>query len=78
MRVKINLNDTVHFKLTEYGKSVLNEYKTKYQLQDSVLDDVDEHGYAHTQLWSFIEVFGPSIHIGFNPVVQGNTLEEWS
>ena len=71
MSVKVNLNDIVKFKLTDHGQNIyyhhldgFNEEMKQRGLKgiEPRFLPVDEDGYSHMQLWSFIEVFGE--HIG--------------
>ena len=66
--MKINLNETVKFKLTDYGKDIyyhqydeLNEYIKKKGRKppfEQRMPEVDEKGYTEMQLWCFIELYG--------------------
>lgn len=63
--MRINLNDTVKFKLTDIGKDIY------YHRFDDLIDahpefglkrrmpTIDEDGYSKMQLWTFIELYGP-------------------
>ncbi len=51
---KINYNNFIKIKLTEFGKIVLyNAYKGEIS--------VDENGFAKMQMWDFIGLFGQYI-----------------
>lgn len=63
--MKINLNDMIKVKLTDYGRDI---YYHQYDCLDGVVPynphkypEVDEDGYTRMQLWSFIELYGPHI-----------------
>lgn len=71
MEVKINLNEQVKFKLTDFGKDIY------YHRFDDVnrliikncgkpltprMPETDENGYTEMQLWDFMSVFGE--HMG--------------
>jgi hypothetical protein len=66
MKVKINLNDKVKVKLTDYGIMLLK--KRHDELNKKIKDSggkgntfeliLDENGYYETQLWSLMEKFG--------------------
>lgn len=66
--IHINLNDTVKFRLTDYGKDIFyhrfDEVNTKIRKRGGKLIEpnmpkVDSDGYTRMQLWQFIELFGP-------------------
>lgn len=74
--MKINLNDTVKFKLTDYGKEVwfhqfdeLNELAGIEVIKPSFPRE-DEDGYTSLQLWCFIHLYGEHIHIGAKNVIE--------
>jgi len=67
--VRINLNEVVKFKLTDFGKDIfyhqfdsVNEYVRKHggkqQLIKPRMPEIDEAGYTRMQLWSFMELYG--------------------
>lgn len=65
--IKINLNDTIKVKLTDYGKQIyyhqfdkLNDWvKSKgCKLIEPKMPEVDEEGKTRFQLWSFMEMYG--------------------
>lgn len=76
---KLNLNSLVRVKLTDYGKDIyyhrfdaLNEYieqaggkpfKPDYPV-------VDKDRYSEFQLWEFIELYGPHIHMAAENVIE--------
>lgn len=54
--VKLNINDTIKVKLTEYGMNVLNK---KYnEIQKHHLCQFDDDGYFTTQIWILFALFG--------------------
>ena len=64
---KINLNDTIKVKLTDYGKEIyyhqfdkLNDWvKSKgCKLIEPKMPEVDKEGKTRFQLWSFMEMYG--------------------
>lgn len=68
MKVNINLNETVKFKLTDYGKYIYyhqyDELIEKLKQNgccepiEPEMPEVDENGYTEMQLWCFIELYG--------------------
>ena len=72
----INLNDTVKFKLTDYGKEIwyhqfdeLNELAGKEVIKPSFPRE-DEDGYTSLQLWLFIHLYGEHICMGKKNVIE--------
>lgn len=73
MKVKINLNDKVKVKLTDYGIMLLK--KRHDELNKKIKDSggkgntfeliLDENGYYETQLWILMNTFGDNC--GINP-----------
>lgn len=61
---KVNLNDRVRFRITRYGVKFLKKNHPDLKLKRQ------KGGWVETQLWDFISLFGPAIHIGFNPPVK--------
>lgn len=60
--MKINLNDTIKVKLTDYGRDI---YYHQYDCLDGIVannprkyPEVDENGYTRMQLWCFMELYG--------------------
>lgn len=79
MKVVVNLNETVRFKLTEHGKEVyraqfdeLNEFlkSKRAPLCHRPEPDIDAEGYTKMQLWSFMGVFGPHTGVGLKPCIE--------
>ena len=77
--VKINLNETVKFKLTDYGKDIyyhrfdeINKSIIKYGGLpiEPDMPEVDSEGYTEMQLWCFVELYGKHIKIGCKNVIQ--------
>ena len=74
--IRINLNETVKFKLTDYGKTL---YYHRYDdfIQMSGTEFVmphfpkeDEEGYVTMQLWDFMNLYGPYMSMGSESVIQ--------
>lgn len=70
---RINLNDNIKVKLTEYGKNI---YRSQFDDLNRTLKrkgvplcsrpepDIDAEGYTKMQMWCFMELFGPHIGLG--------------
>lgn len=76
---KLNLNQHIKVKFTDHGKDIY------YHQYDSLIEvmkakgvkpitpsypPVDEEGYSTMQLWCFIELYGPHIHMGTPNVIE--------
>lgn len=69
----INLNDTVKFKLTDYGKEIwYHQYDdlNKFFTIEPEYPKVDEDGYTYMQLWSFMKLYGKHIYMGSKNVIE--------
>ena len=67
--IVVNLNDFVRFRLNDYGKRVYDDYFAGFHMKPLELK-TDEHGYSEMQLWQFMEIFGPHIHMWEKPVIE--------
>ena len=75
---KWNLNDLVKVKLTAYGVKVhFNYYNAINEAHDRTIippaqcmPNIDGNGYTTYQLWDFINIFGSSIHMGMQNVID--------
>ena len=82
--IQINLNDTVYFKLTSFGKEILNREimihneDTYMDLAGNVVASLIEqrpNGYFEMQLYDFMRIFGSYMQIGAqNMIIEENTL----
>lgn len=76
MKVKINLNEMVKVRLTQFGKDIYihqyDEVLNKYPLLKISRPEikVDENGYTKFILWEFIELYGPYMTIGGPEVIK--------
>lgn len=73
---KINLNDTIYVKLTDYGKDIyyhlydeLNNYIGREIIKPHFPEE-DEYGYSKFQLWNFMKIYGPYIDITGKNVIE--------
>lgn len=58
MEVRINLNETVKFKLSERGKEIYRHRHDGYGFEYDREPKLDDDGYMSMQLWSFMWIFG--------------------
>lgn len=78
--IRINLNESVKFKLTDHGKDIyyhrhddLIKFLRKKGINTDGLQNypsVDKDGYSETQLWSFMTTYGPKMYMGAPIVVE--------
>ncbi|MDT0160409.1 hypothetical protein [Bacillus sp. AG4(2022)] len=62
---QFNLNQSVKFKLTEYGEQVLtSHWRGKYLTPE-------EDGFYSMQAWTFVNTFKDYINLGVRPVIEG-------
>lgn len=74
--IKINLNETVKVKLTDFGRAIyqqgcdrLNEIiGEEFFCLDQLKEDKD--GYVKFQLWSFMQRYGEYMGLGFPNVIE--------
>lgn len=64
--MKINLNDSVKFKVWPKGEKAWKE-----KGWDRV---PDKDGYFKTSLWDFMRIFGSEMSMGFNPPVSPDLI----
>lgn len=75
---KFNLNDVVKVKLTDYGKDIY--YHRFDRLIKSGINikprfpKEDEDGFSTFQLWCFIELYGPHMHMTSKNVIEHNDI----
>jgi len=80
MKVYVNLNATVRFRLTAEGLMQLEAFwfpiaqRLRKPLSEVMPKPAPDSVYT-MQLWSFMEVFGPAMHLAGDCLVQGMTLE---
>lgn len=77
--IRINLNENVKFKLTDYGKDIY--YHRFDELNETIIrkggkpltprmPEVDANGYTTMQLWCFIELYGNYIRMAMPNVIK--------
>lgn len=67
--IVVNLNDFVRFRLNDYGKRVYDDWYAGIHAKPPELK-TDEYGYSKMQLWQFMEIFGPHIHMWEKNVIE--------
>lgn len=66
MKVTLNINDKVRFKMLRRGWEAWNRYYTKLNLPVTELP-VDEDGWSELPLWELMLVVGPACYMGPEP-----------
>lgn len=82
--VEVNSNNWVKVKLTPLGENLLRmEHHNLYErIRESAPDveippfklNLDEEGYYTTQLWTFMNTFGPYTNVGREPLFDNELL----
>ena len=74
--MRINLNETIKVKLTNFGKEVyyhqhdeFNKFVGKEMCKPSYPKE-DEDGYTEFQLWRFMELYGAYMNIALQNVID--------
>jgi len=79
--IDVNINTTVEVKLTELGLKVLTEYCFKYFGDIDITPDAyiksltNKDGYAMFSMWDFMNIFGKSMYMGSDPVIENNNIK---
>ncbi len=80
--MKVNLNDTVKFCITEHGKKILEQYFSKleeyYNLPKDSIDYLREKfskDIIEMQLWEFMNIFGSAQYCGADSISEKNIIE---
>lgn len=67
--MNLNINENIKVKLNDTGIQILKSRHaqlvqcTKYN-QPFTLPSTDSNGYSIFQLWTFMQIFGPHMHLG--------------
>jgi hypothetical protein len=76
--VSCNLNDRIRFRLTNYGKQVLEDYlkeqREKYGIDAHELYKTDCCGDMRLHLHDFMNVFGSHCVMGESQIIEHNEL----
>ena len=76
---KLNLNSLIRVKLTDYGKDIyyhrfdeVNKFiaNRSGKLIEPCYPEIDDDGLTEFQLWKFIELYGPYMHMGAKNVIE--------
>lgn len=80
--IKININETIRVKLTDYGKNIYYHYYddvNKIYGKEVIkprYPRVDKEGYSYFQLWKFMQVFGgDEMGMGKPAMIEKNSFE---
>lgn len=80
--MKVNLNDRIKVKLTDYGKSihfkfyalVMKNIKLTTIKAIKCFPEIDKEGYTYYQLWEFMHIFGKHLYNGSEQVIEKNEI----
>lgn len=70
MEVRINLNESVKFKLSERGKEIYRHRHDGYGFEYDREPKLDDDGYMSMQLWTFMQIFGEHMTWGMPEVLK--------
>lgn len=70
MEVRINLNETVKFKLSERGKEIYRHRYDGYGFEYDREPELDDDGYMEMQLWVFMQTFGEHMLMSMPEVIE--------
>ncbi len=78
-KITININNKIQVKLTDFGKSILDEEIYRLKQVSGVPDnytlyETNDNGYTEFQLWQFINIFGDYLYNGAIPVIENNEI----
>ena len=78
--IRINLNEKIKVKLTDWGKEIYyHQYDRTNQIAGRTIckpkfPKEDENGYTEFQLWGFIELYGEHIGVTLPNVIKPNEI----
>jgi len=79
MSTEINVNTMSKVKLTEYGKQLLDNYRTnlekKYDHKIEHIFIYNENGIYETMLWELMNIFGEYMYNGSKQIFENNSIE---
>jgi hypothetical protein len=75
---EFNVNHYVYVRITEQGWKVLEDYFRALDFPPIAREQAyyapDEHGWSRFQMWDLMNIFGPSMGMGFGPVPFETTI----
>lgn len=79
--VSLNINSQIRVRLTPTGQVALERHyfplcqELKKPMAE-LLPKADAEGWHSFELWDFMSIFGPSLHMGMpNPIIYNNDIE---
>ncbi len=81
MKTRINLNDTIRVKLTDYGKEIyFHQFDGLIKKHPDIGIEqsyplVDENGYTEFTFWGFMSLYGEYMNIGTPNVIMPIEIE---
>lgn len=78
-KITININNKIQVKLTDFGKSILDEEVYRLKQVSGAPDnyipyETDDNGYTEFQMWQFINIFGDYLYNGAIQVIESNEI----
>lgn len=70
---KININDTIKFRLTPHGEAIWQAYLRAHDLHIPPFP-TDSCGRVEMQLWEVMHIFGPSLYMGSEQIIVDNEV----
>ena len=75
---KININQFIKVKLTDYGQQIHIKHYDKYLKsifpESKNIPVKDENGYTKYQLWEFMNIFGAYVFNGEEQIIENNEV----
>lgn len=68
----VNLNDRVRVKLNDRGRMILYQHYQGFGIPSDARPDSE--GYVTMQLWVVMQIFGPTLQIGFDTPFTPNDI----
>ena len=70
---KININDTIKFRLTPLGEAIWQAYWGELGVPNSPFI-TDSCGRVEMQLWEVMHIFGPALYMGSEQIIIDNEV----
>lgn len=77
--MRVNLNNTVKFRITEFGKRQIIKFTEKYNFSEEIVKSIKEKWndkyWVEIQLWEFMNIFGSASYNGSENICIDNEVE---
>ena len=71
---KININDTVRFRLTPHGEAIWQAYRSQRGIPFTPFNAADSCGRTEMQFWEMMHIFGPALYMGSEQIIVDNEV----